>query len=34
MDVNSDRGLFEASYFATNIYNALQFILVFLAESV
>ena len=27
---NSDRGLFEADYFATNIYNALQCILVFL----
>ena len=23
---SSDRGLFEAGYFATNIYNALQFI--------
>ena len=29
---SSDRGLFEAGYFATNIYNALQFILVFLAN--
>ena len=28
---SSDRGLFEAGYFATNIYDALQFILVFLA---
>ena len=28
----TERGLFEAGYFATNIYNALQFILVFLAN--
>ena len=29
---SSDRGFFEAGYFAANIYNALQFILVFLAS--
>ena len=28
----SERGLFETGYFATNIYNALQFILVFLTD--
>ena len=26
------RGMFEAGYFATNVYNALQFILVFLTD--
>ena len=26
---SSDRGLFEAGYFATNVYNALELILVF-----
>ena len=29
---SSERGLFEAGYFATNVYNALQFILVFLTD--
>ena len=29
---NSERGLFEAGYFPTNIYNALQLILVFLTD--
>ena len=29
---SSERGLFEAGYFAANVYNALQFILVFLTD--
>ena len=29
---SSDRGLLDVGYFVTNIYNALQFILVFLAD--
>ena len=29
---SSERGLFEAGYFATNVYNALQLILVFLTD--
>ena len=29
---SSDRGLFEAGYFATNVYNALQLILVCLTD--